>query len=326
MFQKFTNWFSPKPEPVPDIKVQQAQVAGKRPVPKPKPESVSEKDKALLCQQLAQWYVRKDNKFLLVDRPDNTISRADIERASLLRIKKDHPTIALSPELLKEVFQHAIEAKHSDATQSIQVWNGHFSCRPNIAERLIPEDGFVTINSWRTPTYRTLGETAADCSLIDDFMAAAFPHPQDAVVAKNWLAWCLQNESKKPGWALFLYSRKKGTGKSTFCQFASRLFGERNAFTQNSVEKLVSKFNMPILQSKLIISEELMLKTGSTQGNTLKTYITEEQTASEIKGREVQPVRQCCCFLFTSNHMPIWIESDDRCYYIIDVDHQGHAS
>nr|WP_256369773.1 primase-helicase family protein [Tropicimonas sp. IMCC6043] len=127
-------------------------------------------------------------------------------------------------------------------------------------------------------------------------------------------------------WAPFLYSRRKGTGKSTLCQLVSHLFGQANSKTQNSVEKLTGKFNSTMLLSKLIISEELKLKPDSSQGNTLKTYITEAVTTSEAKGREVQQVRQCCCFLFTSNHLPLWIEADDRRYYVIDVDHDGHAS
>jgi hypothetical protein len=30
--------------------------------------------------------------------------------------------------------------------------------------------------------------------------------------------------------------------------------------------------------------------------------------------------------LFTTNHLPLWIEADERRYYVIDVDHDGSAS
>ncbi len=106
----------------------------------------------------------------------------------------------------------------------------------------------------------------------------------------------------------------------------TKLFGEENSITQNSVAKLTGKFNKPILDSKLVVSEELQLKPDSPQGNTLKTYITEQVTVSEAKGREVEKVTQCCCFVFTTNHLPLWIEGGDRRYYVVEVDHDGHAS
>lgn len=46
----------------------------------------------------------------------------------------------------------------------------------------------------------------------------------------------------------------------------------------------------------------------------------------EQKGQEAYQTDQRCCFVFTSNHLPLWLEADDRRYYIIDVDHDGHAS
>ena len=95
---------------------------------------------------------------------------------------------------------------------------------------------------------------------------------------------------------------------------------------QNSVDKLVARFNMTILRSKLVVSEELQLRPDSSQGNTLKTYITEQTTLAEQKGREAERVDQYCCFLFTTNHLPLWIEADERRYYVIEVDHDGHAS
>lgn len=142
----------------------------------------------------------------------------------------------------------------------------------------------------------------------------------------NWLAWNLQNEDDKPTWAPFLYSRTKGSGKSTFCHLASVLFGSENSVTQNNVDQLTSRFNMTVLHSKLVISEELQLRQDSTQSNTLKTYITEKTTLSEFKGREAERVEQRCCFVFTTNHLPLWIEAKDRRYYVIEMDHEGHAA
>jgi hypothetical protein len=142
----------------------------------------------------------------------------------------------------------------------------------------------------------------------------------------DWLAWCLQNEGKKPNWAVMLYSQTKGTGKSTLCNIASRLFGEANTSRQNNLEKVAGKFNAPVLNSKLIISEEVELRQGSEAGNKIKTLITESHTTTERKGRDVERIRLHSCFLLTSNHLPTWIEAGERRFYVVDVDHDGHAA
>lgn len=142
----------------------------------------------------------------------------------------------------------------------------------------------------------------------------------------DWLAWCLQNESKKPNWAVMLYSKAKGTGKSTFCNIATRLFGEENTARQNNLEKVAGKFNGPMLNSKLIISEEVELRPGSDAGNKLKTLITEATTTTEHKGRDVVAVKLHSCFLLTTNHLPTFIEAGERRFYVVDVGHDGHAS
>ena len=116
-----------------------------------------------------------------------------------------------------------------------------------------------------------------------------------------------------------------GTGKSTLALLMARLFGEENSITQNNVDKLTGRFNMTLLKSKLVICEEVNLRPGSGDANTLKTYITERTTAGEAKGRETERVDQRVCLVLTSNHMPFWIEPDDRRYYIVNVDHDGYA-
>ena len=279
-----------------------------------------------LSQAMSQWFVRQKNLFFMVDKLTTPLTQTDIKRISVRRFEYQFADIELTNELLQSVFQRAIAQTHNCAEMSIPIWNGSTRCTPGNDGALIWERETVAINVWQPPDYRHLNVEEADTAMLDELLARMFTEEVDRVVAKDWLAWCLQNEADKPAWALFLYSRKKGTGKSTFCQLATRLFGEKNSITQNSIQKLTGRFNKPILDSKLVISEELQLKPDSSHGNTLKTFITEKVTASEAKGREVEKVEQCCCFLFTTNHIPLWIEADERRYYVIDADHDGHAS
>jgi hypothetical protein len=69
------------------------------------------------------------------------------------------------------------------------------------------------------------------------------------------------------------------------------LFGKKNSSTENSVEKLVSRFNAPVLEKKFVICEELQLSAGSKEANAVKTFITEEYAMTEHKKRDIHLIR-----------------------------------
>lgn len=280
---------------------------------------------SFLCVQICSWYVRRDEKFYDVDRLGTKLARSDAERSCLHRISETFPDLPVTSSVIKKIFDRAITSRHSNRHETIAVWNGSVVCKPG-APRLVWVNGAVAVNSWRLPEYRQCNVTNADFGVASGFFAALFPRPTERAMVVNWLAWCLQNEADKPGWSLFLYSRRKGTGKSTFCSLTSKLFGEGNSVSQNNVNKLTAQFNTTVLNSKLVVSEELQLKQDSPQSNSLKTFITEKTILAERKGVEAEQIEQRCCFLFTTNHLPTWIEADDRRYYVVEVDHDGHAA
>lgn len=278
-----------------------------------------------LTKAVCSWYVRKDSKLYDVDNLAVKLSKDDVQRVCVQRFAEEFAKLEISGPTLRAVFHRAIDQKHAIPDQTIPVWNGKIVCKPAESSRFVRERGAVWVNSWTEPAYRKVDAQPA-MGVAGEFFDVIFPRDAEKIKVLDWLAWCLQNEGDKPTWAPFLYSESKGTGKSTFCELAARLFGEENSITQNSVDKLTGRFNMPILTRKLVISEELQLQQNSTKGNTLKTYITENVTTSERKGQDAERIEQCCCFLFTSNHAPIWIGLDDRRYYLTEVDHDGHAA
>ncbi|GGO61723.1 hypothetical protein SAMN05444398_11758 [Roseovarius pacificus] len=279
-----------------------------------------------LSTAISSWYVRKDSKYFAVDRLNVKLSKDDVQHACLIRIKEEYGKMYCEPAILKDVFRRTFEAKHFDREQAIPVWSGGMVCRPRHDDRYVWRNGTVEVNTWKKPAYRDEKDVKADFGLAGHFLDVFFTRDEERKKFLDWLSWSLQNEDDKPAWAPLLYSETKGSGKSTLCKLVARLFGEENTLVQNSVEKLTGRFNMPVLTSKLVISEEVNLKGGSSQGNALKTYITETATVSERKGVDAEKVKQFCCFLFTTNHLPLWIEAADRRYYLIEVDHDGHAS
>lgn len=287
----------------------------------------SEEEVAELSRMVAKSFVRRDGKFYSVENPNSPLNRKDVERISFHRFVDEQHGFVPNSQLLKQVYRRSIDELHLQRDQSIQTWLGNLRCSAGNPEKLLWNDGAVAINTWSLPRYRTREVAYPEMGPVQDFLEIFFEREEERDFFINWLAWCLQNEGDKPGWAPFFYSKMKGTGKSTLCKIVSKLFGDENTAVQNNVDKLTSRFNMTMLNSKLVISEELKLDPkDKARGNALKTFITEGETISEIKGREAERVKQCCCFLFTTNHIPLWIEAEDRRYWVVQADHDGHAS
>ncbi len=281
----------------------------------------------LLSEMLASRYVRREHRFYHISRPSEPLSRRDVEQAFLYQVKTVRLDTPITSEIMKRVFSHCIDLKHTDETRTISVWGGELVCQPGNTNRIIRLDtGSVCLNTWIEPAYRRLGEQESYKGVFGYFFHWLFPREEERNRVLDWLAWSLQHEDDKPSWAVLLYSRRKGTGKSTFCDIARALFGAENTATQNNVDKLTSRFNSVALTSRLVISEELNLHPESSQSNALKTFITDRHILAERKGREPVRIPLISSFLFTTNHRPVWIEAGERRYYIVETEHEGHAA
>ncbi|SDY42034.1 primase-helicase family protein [Citreimonas salinaria] len=279
-----------------------------------------------ISRAIASWYVRKDNKYYRVEAPGTSISQPDVRQASYQRIRTKLPHIPLSPELLQEAFRVAFSLYPENADEAIRPWNGQVVSRPGDTRTLLIADGFATINRWREPDYRNLRVNHAEWGAAEELLRWMLPDAGTRRHVTDWIAWCLQNEADRPTWSLFLHSKAKGTGKSQLCRVLDALFGEGNTTSQNGITYLTGRFNASVVASKLVVCEEVKVKQGSSAANSLKTLISEPTILVEMKGQEAYQTDQRCCFVFTSNHVPLWLEADDRRYFIVDVEHQGHAN
>ncbi|SFO41368.1 hypothetical protein SAMN04487859_1461, partial [Roseovarius lutimaris] len=287
---------------------------------------INEDHRRELSRAIASWYVRKDNKYYRVDAPGVAISQPDVKQASFARIRREFPHIELDIDLLRAAFKVAFGLYPEDTSEAISPWSGRLVSRPGDSRRIMLEDGFATINLWRPPVYRDRRGNAADWGATGELLEWLIPDESTRRHVTDWIAWNLQNEADRPTWSLFLHSKAKGTGKSLLCQVLEALFGAANTTSQNGITKLTGRFNTTVLLSKLVVCEEVKLKQGSSAANDLKTFISEPRVLVEQKGQEAYQTDQHCCFVFTSNHLPLWLEADDRRYFIVDVEHEGHAS
>jgi len=290
------------------------------------PTLFEQDEKAFLCKYVAKTFVRKDGKFYKVSNPSAALSLSDLKRVALHLVRQEFPGIVLNEDLWRAVIKYAVEKVHDDQEQTIAVWDGAIECRPDLDVPIVLSNGTARLNSYVTPSYRLLDDPGADLSMLEALLESVIVQPSDRAMFLDWLAYVLQNENDKPAWSILLYSRSKGTGKSTLCSLLRRLIGEPNSISLNGISKLTGRFNRTIMTRKLVTCEEVKLKPGTDQGNTVKALISEREVAVEGKGKEVEEIGQVCVFAFTTNHYPHWIEADDRRFLVIDCDHSGHAS
>jgi len=135
----------------------------------------------------------------------------------------------------------------ADPGMTIPVWNGRTLSDPGLNTRLIFEGGLYNINEWQKPSYRLIKNVKPKMDVFERFLSFILKHASEREVFLDWLSWCLQNEADKPSWAIFLFSEKHGTGKSTLASIVKKLFGEANSSEQQGIKPIISWFNKPIL-------------------------------------------------------------------------------
>lgn len=279
-----------------------------------------------IARIVCSWYVRKDTKYFDINQLGTSLSQADVKQSITHRIKESFPANKLDQRTLKDLLKTVFDpqANYNPLT-TIPVWSGRTISRPGNIERITYVDGLVEVNTWQTPPYRKTSTASDEHSLgaFGEFLDFILPKIEEREMLLNWIAWNLRNEARKGKWALFLYSEKHGTGKSTLADVCKALFGEANTARSNGVSKLVARFNKEILEKKLVIVEEVEVKKGSPQANSIKSLITEDSTTVEGKGQPSETIKHHCCFLMTSNHLPLWLEGADRRFYILNLAHQG---
>lgn len=279
-----------------------------------------------VLKYLSAEFVRREMVFFELEKLDKPITRADLTIVVYTRVRAEFPNFEIGAEKLKVLMDALTNNPTADPGLTIPVWNGRVETVPGSTARLKFDRGMYAINVWKQPEFRKLQNVGPNIALFDRFLDFIFKNTTEKEVFLDWLSWCLQNEADKPSWAIFLFSERHGTGKSTLASIVKKLFGEENSSEQQGIKPIISRFNKPVLLKKLIYAEEVKVAQNSDDGNKLKTLISERQTMAESKGKDIEPIDHRCCFILTTNHKPIWLEAGDRRFYIIHVDHEGYAA
>ena len=170
------------------------------------------------------------------------------------------------------------------------------------------------INLWVDPKHEARD---GDLGPFIELMQHLFKN--DEAVIKHVLQFFaapFQRPGLKIHYALLLYSKAQGTGKSMLAKTIGRLYGKHYTKITNAV--LGDGFNDWIKGKQLVIGEEIAL--GDKRGimSALKDYITEERVQVNTKDQPRVEMKNCANFIFLSNKPDaLYLEDDDRRFLVI---------
>ena len=121
-----------------------------------------------------------------------------------------------------------------------------------------------------------------------------------------WFAQLFQQPAVKPGVALVIFSKGKGTGKSILMNPLRQILGQGiHATTLSSSKSLTSQFNTHMERSLLVCGEEVIWGGNREAIGPLKAAITEPTTRLEKKNIDAVEIDNFSRFYLVSN--------EDRC-------------
>ena len=135
----------------------------------------------------------------------------------------------------------------------------------------------------------------------------------------GWMADMVQHPRKRLGVSLVLRSDEQGTGKGLFAKIFGHLFVKHYLHVTNP-RHLTGNFNAHLIDCLLLFADEAFWAGDKSAEGALKTLVTEEYRAVEIKGKDVFQAKNFTRLLIASNKS--WVvpsELHDRRFVILDV-------
>ena len=280
----------------------------------------------------ASCFVQHKRKYLdvqtNVELTDLEIFRA-LSQKIAQKFHKWYQSKKLTASMIDEISFAVVNGTTIDPRMSFALYSGKKYMLPGNKAKRLWRNGYCDLNDWVEPTYRheeaAERDEAKPLGSLQDLIDFAIKTPLERQILLDWLGWSLRYEYLKPRWAIFLFSETKGTGKSTLLELGQALFGEANTANENGIEGLTQRFASDSLSKKFVKVEEVKLSSHSDAGNKMKDYITGDAALVDVKHMPKQTIPLKCAFMLTTNHKPTWLEGGERRYFLIDMDHAGHA-
>jgi hypothetical protein len=134
----------------------------------------------------------------------------------------------------------------------------------------------------------------------------------------QWLAYPIQNPGAKINWAVVLWSREHGTGKSYVADLMRDIYGDNAEVITSS--DLYDERSTWLRHKQFIAAEEVTKSNDWRAADRLKVYITSDTVRINEKYEPAHSLPNVANLLLLSNHSDaVRIDSADRRYLVAEV-------
>ena len=176
----------------------------------------------------------------------------------------------------------------------------------------------TTYNTYTTPD---IIPAPGDTSWWDDHLRYLFDD-ESRMHVENWIAWFLQNLTKKPHHLLLIQGEVQGTGKSFIAKAVMRLIHPSNTSIVPQ-SALSGSFNGWAARAKLVLIEELRAQDRQEVVQALHDVVTEPRISINEKGIRRYDIDNVMGIIATTNSPDaIMFDSSDRRYLVVRTDAQ----
>lgn len=171
---------------------------------------------------------------------------------------------------------------------------------------------------WNTFIASEVTPMPGDTHHFDKYMDTLFFHPEDKVVALNYLAHRVQNPDKIHSFCLIIRGNH-GSGKTLFAQLLGALVGEENYSVVKATD-LKSQFNGWAMNKQVILLDECFDLGTLEIANALKTLVGAKEISINRKNKNQIKVKNHADYIVTSNYEDaLRMDKGERRYYVIEA-------
>jgi len=190
-----------------------------------------------------------------------------------------------------------------------------FVYEPQSSEGVINRDGLELLN-----TYRSSGidATEGDASPFEEFLSYLVPNEDERGHLLKMIAWTVRHPGEKLRHALLFRSEHQGVGKTMLTEIWAELLGTHNV-RKSTTEEITGDYQGFIMNTQLVVLEELNLGAGRRDYNRLKELISNDIVSVNEKYEKIRNWRNVASFVMLTNlEVPLQIEASDRRIFFID--------
>ncbi|MGN7928651.1 bifunctional DNA primase/polymerase [Sphingopyxis sp. 22461] len=186
---------------------------------------------------------------------------------------------------------------------------------PQKGNGVIEKDGLLWLNTYRGSDVEAI---EGDAGPFEEFISYLVPSAEERQHLLQMMAWTVRHPGKKLRHALLLRSEHQGVGKTMLTEIWAHILGSHNV-RKSTTEEITGPWQGFLMNTLLIVLEELNLGTGLRDYNKMKEFITNDIVKVNEKYQPNRNWHNVASFVMLTNlAVPLHIEASDRRIFFID--------